>query len=62
MISLGCKADFDCHGHGKCNQESGKCGCADGYIGNTCDVSSKCASINILNYFLHNFTVINSPI
>ena len=42
MISLVCKADSDCHGHGTCEKESGKCGCIDGYTGNTCEVSGKC--------------------
>ena len=46
MIFLGCKANSECHGHGTCNQESGKCGCIDGYTGNTCEVSGKCVSIN----------------
>ncbi len=49
MIYQGCKTDSDCHGHGTCNQESGKCGCIDGYTGNTCEVSGKCDFVDILD-------------
>lgn len=55
MISLGCKTNSDCHGHGTCNQESGKCGCIDGYTGNTCEVSGKCFSINTFQRYPISF-------